>query len=554
MFHRFVWPLGVIFLFGPGLLSTIEADDQQGGKPREKADSGPTAAKSVASRLAQVFPDHAYDAKLVRSRGQGRAVLLIHGLRPQLNPDVAEKLPKGVRSLIEGPDSSFARAEFSDWQRFGSPLVSYLSKSADVFAFAYGQVVALEKIADEPALAAGVGQLKALGYAEIVLLGHSAGGVLARLFVEDHPGAGVTKVIQVCAPNGGSFLAGLKVLAPRGQEAFMKSLSVESRRASNLRRQQKKIPAAVQFVCVVAKKGQFGDGAVTCACQWPDDLQCQGIPAIELATNHYLVMSQENWVKRLAQLVTDEHPRWNKEQVQAFKRLVGEEEFSRGGYVAMVQSVAGTAARKGDVPTLVECGYALAPFDSPAKAKEPLPCIFLRQAAHLILARNNQLDARRFLELLGAYQSLLSRQIHDRLIALACGKKPDEVLKGEVAACLGSLRQAGPDFFDPDIVTRGGDREVAAALGKALVLAARPTARVDRLAGCQIDKQGKAGAAMEIEMNFWHGTARYRATIKFHVSQDKNRVRLADVVYQDDALVPWDRDRLAELMSRFNNQ
>ena len=103
-----------------------------------------------------------------------------------------------------------AKPELHSWQNPDSHLVKALAKNADVFDFAYGENVSIDTIIHESKLGAGVNQLRRLGYSDIVLLGHSAGGLIARQFVEDYPNAGVTKVVQVSAPNGGSPLANFK--------------------------------------------------------------------------------------------------------------------------------------------------------------------------------------------------------------------------------------------------------------------------------------------------------------------------------------------------------
>ena len=50
------------------------------------------------------------------------------------------------------------------------------------------------------------------------LVGYSAGALIARYFVEDSPDYGVTKVIQVCAPNGGSGWGKLTAGVRQSQE------------------------------------------------------------------------------------------------------------------------------------------------------------------------------------------------------------------------------------------------------------------------------------------------------------------------------------------------
>src|SRR5438445_9632385 len=113
--------------------------------------------------------------------------MLVHGLRIHpLRPNLA------------------ARALKYEWQEPKSELVKALSREADVFAFGYAQTVSLDEIPHSPGFRQAVAELRTAGYREIVLLGHSAGGVICRLFVENYPDAGVTKVIQTSAPNTGS--------------------------------------------------------------------------------------------------------------------------------------------------------------------------------------------------------------------------------------------------------------------------------------------------------------------------------------------------------------
>src|SRR5207248_10428446 len=125
-------------------------------------------------------------------------------------------------------------------------LVKTLKNDADLSALAYGQNVAVDEIAASVELAENVGCVRQLGYKEIILVGHSAGGLIVRQLVEDNPKAGVTKVIQVSAPNGGSDLG------KGSSEPFIASLTKQARQACLLRRVDKKIPARVEFVCVVS--------------------------------------------------------------------------------------------------------------------------------------------------------------------------------------------------------------------------------------------------------------------------------------------------------------
>src|SRR5262249_29424718 len=192
-------------------------------------------------------------------------------------------------------------------------VVRALGVRADVFAFAYGQNVTVDRVAELPTLRASVRRLKELGYAEIVLMGHSAGGLVARQFVEDNPDAGVTRGVQVCAPNAGSSLGGLPVRAP-SQRAFLESVAPRAG-ARALKDRGKRIPEKVQWVCVVGTGAGGGDIAVSCGSQWCEDLQRQGIPAVRLDTLHFLVMNSRECAGCLADAACRDQPRWGEAEV-----------------------------------------------------------------------------------------------------------------------------------------------------------------------------------------------------------------------------------------------
>src|SRR5204863_2300 len=95
------------------------------------------------------------------------------------------------------------------------------------------------------------------------MMGH--GGVIDRI-------GWVTRVIQVATPNGGAKLASLAVnllQVPKAQAPFVASLSPSHREAVMKTRQDKAIPATIDFVAVVAcPANQKGDGTLNRACQW----------------------------------------------------------------------------------------------------------------------------------------------------------------------------------------------------------------------------------------------------------------------------------------------
>jgi pimeloyl-ACP methyl ester carboxylesterase len=249
----------------------------------------------------------------VRSPGQTRAVVLIHGFRPH---------------PISGANP--LRADISGWEEPNSALVKALARESDVFAFGYAQHLPVEEVTRSPALGWHVAALRQAGYTEVVLIGYSAGALLARYHVEDHPGDGVTKVIQVCPPNGGTnwgkFTAGVR----QTQEPFLLSLTKESRQAAMRDRAGKRLPPTLEFVCVVGVLGRAGDGLVRFDCQWPRDLQQQGVPAVLLHTAHISAMHSKAVAAKLAELAREPQPRWTAAQVEAARPKILGREMSDG--------------------------------------------------------------------------------------------------------------------------------------------------------------------------------------------------------------------------------
>jgi pimeloyl-ACP methyl ester carboxylesterase len=253
---------------------------------------------AVETKFVQVAPA-IKASELVRSKGQFRAVVLLHGFQP--HPI------SGVNAL---------RAQFSGWEEAGSPLVKVLGRESDVFAFGYAQHLPVEVVSRAPALGRHVAALREAGYTEVVLIGYSAGALLARYFVEDHPANGVTKVIQVCPPNGGTNWGKVTAGVRQSQEPFLRSLSKEARRAAMRDRADKRLPPGVDFVCVVGAFGRVGDGLVRFDSQWTRDLQEQGVPAVLLHTWHVAAMRSKAVTAKLAELVREPQPRWTAAQVE----------------------------------------------------------------------------------------------------------------------------------------------------------------------------------------------------------------------------------------------
>jgi hypothetical protein len=262
--------------------------------------AGSPAVESICWQVGPVPKNGTW----VRSPDKTQAVLLIHGFHYHLF------------------DKHVPKAEFRPWQKSDSVLVRTLAKHSDVYAFAYGQNVPIDVVVANSRLAGNVAELRKLGYTDIVLVGHSAGGLIARHFVEDNPDAGVTKVIQVCAPNEGSPLA--KVFSPKSQKVFLECLTIGHRKKCLTDRCEKKIPANVQFICVVARSDGDApsDGVVPCASQWTEDLRKQGIGAVLVSGTHREVVREEPLANTLARLVREKHTRWEPEQIERTRRLI----------------------------------------------------------------------------------------------------------------------------------------------------------------------------------------------------------------------------------------
>lgn len=281
------------------------------------------AVPSVDTKFARVAPESQHDA-IVRSENKDRAVVLVQGLYPH-----------------PFSDDNVAIAMWQDWQKPDSELVQKLGNESDVYSLAYAQHVSVHQIGESARLRDKIDQLDKLGYDEIVLVGHSAGGLIARQFVEDHPNSGVTKVVQVCAPNGGSMLGKAEIYVRRSQEVFLTSLTSDSREQWLAERADKLIPNNVEFVCVVGhKQCRFewdlscrfftwrpsadvrGDWIVSSKNQWSRDLQDQGIPVVPVSTCHLWIVQQDAGIETIARLVRDEQPRWTPARVQAARRDV----------------------------------------------------------------------------------------------------------------------------------------------------------------------------------------------------------------------------------------
>lgn len=258
----------------------------------------------IATRFEQLSPSMEGLDRAVRTSGKDRALVLLHGLRAH---------------VLDG--SRAYRPYFDSWQAPHSTLVRALVELGDVYGFSYGQNGCLDEVSGHADLAKGMARLKGMGYKEIVLVGHSVGGVIARQFVEDHPKAGVTQVVQVCSPNTGACLAHVGFVVREKQAAFLESITPQARMVSTARR-DKRVPEQVRFTCLVGTYGTWGDCALTCYSQWPADLQEQGVAAYPVRVNHHTCMETDCVARKLAEVIASPAERWRPDEVAGMRRVL----------------------------------------------------------------------------------------------------------------------------------------------------------------------------------------------------------------------------------------
>jgi pimeloyl-ACP methyl ester carboxylesterase len=261
---------------------------------------------NLPTELWQAAPDaHGRAGWLNTPRTKDRAILLIPGLKIHpLRP------------------AQCSRPERHSWQEANSDLVRTLAPDFDVFAFGYAQTAPLEVVVHSPGLRDAVGHLKKAGYKEIVLVGHSAGGVIARLFTTAYPDAGVSKVIAVASPHMGAEAAKLQIGYPRVQAPFVQSLAPNVRMAAKIAGDAKP-NESIEMACVVCKLRRLdSDGLVNIASQWPEDCRSRGVPAVVIQISHWEAMLSPAGAKVIGELAREKLARWNRDEVEQARRAL----------------------------------------------------------------------------------------------------------------------------------------------------------------------------------------------------------------------------------------
>lgn len=263
-------------------------------------------ASTVPTDFWQISPEPFGMSQTIR-KSKPRAIVLIHGL--MIHP------LNGDRAKTPNPHP---------WQHPTGSLVQGLAPDFDVFGFSYAQTQPIDEPGFLTGLLMGVRVLKAAGYREIVLVGHSAGGVIARNFIEQYPTAGVTKVLTVAAPHRGSGLARIPFGVPMTQWPFIRSLTPSARESAC--RTGPPLPQGIEFCCVVCKLRHLStDTVVATESQWPEDLQAQGIPAVVVPVSHMDAVRDEQAVHAIHNLARGKVIRWDQNSVlRARSILFGE--------------------------------------------------------------------------------------------------------------------------------------------------------------------------------------------------------------------------------------
>ncbi len=275
----------------------------------------PTTTKEVSPEVKGVL-NAGHPGKVTKTK----AVLLIHGLKLHL-----------IRT------DKIYDAELHDWQLPGSTMVKELAKDHDVYSLGYAQSSPLDAVASSEGMRNRIAALKAAGYKEIIIVGHSAGAVIARQFVERHPDAGVTKVIQVAPPNEGATLANIGIGLPKPQVGFIHSLAPEPRKEI-CKACLTPIPREIEFCTVVCKYGRFqGDSIVDFTSQWPEDLQKLGIPAVLVSVSHNNAIKDPASIKEIGTLVRGKITRWNEAEVAEARKVL----FDSGSKTGLLPRISG---------------------------------------------------------------------------------------------------------------------------------------------------------------------------------------------------------------------
>lgn len=260
-------------------------------------------AQELSTALWQIVPHAEGEVRALNVTRQ-KAVLCIPGLYPHpIQPSKAlapEKHP---------------------WFEPRAPLLAALAPDFDVYALGYAQTLPLDAVASSSGMRSAVARLKRAGYREIVLIGHSAGGIVAHQFAERYPDSGVTKIIPVAAPYLGSDLAEIGFGLPKTQVAYIKSIAPQPRREATALLTP--LPKHIDICCVSCKITYLtNDILVNLESQWPPEVRRHGIPTTLVGVNHFDALKAPQAVEQVTLLAKSRLTRWNEEDVARAEKVL----------------------------------------------------------------------------------------------------------------------------------------------------------------------------------------------------------------------------------------
>ena len=122
----------------------------------------------------------------------------------------------------------------------------------------------------------------------------------------------MTKVVQVCAPNGGSGWAVLQAVRTN-QIEFLDSLTKGARQRAARKRTARSSPP-MSSSCASSAPARWSATAWLHAAVGGRRISGEGVPAAFLATTHWFAIRSEKGADLLARLVREPQPRWDAER------------------------------------------------------------------------------------------------------------------------------------------------------------------------------------------------------------------------------------------------
>jgi len=225
-------------------------------------------------------------------------------------------------------------------------------------------------------------------------------------------------------------------------------------------------------------------------------------------------------------------------------------------YKAMIEARAATAHQDKNVQVLVESAFALYPLETAAKAAKPRYQALMNEAAEITLQRKDKVEAAKFLEVSGPLTDALNANNRRQLIAMIVGKSQSQFLKDQTAQVSGPLKKRGVELVDPEVATRGADKDLAELTGMAALVCIRPSTllaergKEPRLTSYNLTFPGANRATLNMKMA-WYGAflgTPYTSDIAIHFYADKTGLEVLGIDYTDTCFLPRPDLSLAQFL------